>query len=248
MLRRVISATFVLALGTMLDACGHQVTPNVPGGESDLAGDIVVKFQTAGTLDFTGVTYVIAIDMCGTGVPYPNALATGYTSYTFAIFAGGGFGSTAEPLLYQYFLIPGSSGLTKVQVNTLTPSTASFVTPYQGNSNEFEFIFPRRDLNNPYNAPLPCPNSSATAGSDTTGVNAPPYLTAWTFNLLTFNPTTGTPLDSLGPGGPSDNQFSGIVVNTASTNFYTVNSAYTGPSLQNPGAQITYGEVDTYAL
>jgi hypothetical protein len=284
MLRRASSAAFALAL-VLVAACGHQVTPSPTSLNSDLAGHIQVKFQVNGTLDFSNVVYVIAIDSCGTGVPYPNAFATSYNSYTFAFLVGGGFGSTALPLLYQYYVNPNSSGnLTKLPVNNLNPSTTQFNPNYNGTGSEFEFTFLRSDIDNPLQIPLPCPNSTPLPSSSPTSTPTPtptvtagasptptaaasptasgatpspsptptptatafsPYLTNWTFNLMTFSPQQ-VPLDSLGYGGPTDNTFGGIVVNTLAQ--VSPNSFRSTPQSipQNPSAYIVYGEVDNY--
>jgi len=290
MFRRLSSFTLVLALSVLVASCGHQVTPSPT--TADLSGHITVKFQTNGALDFTNVTYVIAIDSCGSGVPYPNAFLSGYASYTFAFLVGGGTGSTALPELFQYYLNPSNTGnLTKLLVNNLNPSTTQFIPNYNGQSNEFAFTFLRSDLNNPFNVALPCPNSTpvpstspsttpttsptvsagasptatptgttasaaptaspspspiGTNGNDSTGVDVPPYLDNWTFNLMTFAPNGGGPLDSLGLYGPTDTSFSGIVVDTSTT---TTANSFRQPNVtppQLPAAYITYGEVDTY--
>jgi hypothetical protein len=292
MLRRLSSIAFVFAVSVLL-ACGHQVTPSPTFANSDLSGHITVKFETSGALDFTNVIYVIAIDTCGTGVPYPNAFLTGYASYSFSFLVGGGTGTTALPELEQYYLNNGSSGqITKLLVNNLNPSYVQFIPNYNGQNNEFAFTFLRSQLNNPEMVPLPCPDvtagpssspsafasgsptasptvapgtsptattsASATGTpsaspsptpsgvSDSTGVDVPPYLVNWTFNLMTFAPGTDTPLDSLGQYGPTDNTFSGIIVDTAILNepSYARGTPYQVPQLQ--AAYITYGEVDNY--
>ena len=271
---------FSLAL-LLVAACGHQVTPSLNlRTDNDLAGHIQVKFEVNGPLDFTNVTYLIAIDTCGTAVPYPQAYLTGFNSFTYAFLVGGGFGSTALPILFQYYVNPNSSGnLTKVQVNNLNPSTTQFVPNFNGQNNEFEFTFLRSDLNNPLGIPLPCPNSSlvsptpsavatptptmtpglspaATPSGPTPAPSASPtpsptpfnpYLTTWTFNLMTFAPSNPpTALDSLGFGGPTDATFQGIVVDT--TRFVEPNAPRgTAEAIpQNPSAYIIYGEVDNF--
>jgi hypothetical protein len=280
MLRRASSVTFALTL-VIVAACGHQVTPSPSVLNNDLSGHMQVKFGVNAPLDFNDVTYVIAIDMCGTGVPYPQALYTSYNSYTYAFLVGGGFGNTALPLLYQYYVNPNSSGsLTVLSVNNLNPSTTAFNPNYNGQNSEFEFTFLRSDLNNPLGIKLPCPGSTpvptisptatptvsagATPSASPTAVGvtpAPsptpsptpsavatafPYLTTWTFNLMTFAANHGPALDSLGYGGPTDNTFGGIVVNldqtAAATSFRNTPQAI--PQLQ--AAYITYGEVDNY--
>lgn len=290
MIRR-ISAALLLLTATFVVACGHQVTPNPPSAESDLSGYMQVKFGTSGPIDFTNVDYVIAIDLCGSGVPYPNAFASGsYSSYTYAFLVGGGFGSTALPRLFEYYLNPNSSGsLTKLPVDNLNPSTTQFVYPYQDQTNEFEFTFKRSSLNDPLGITPACPNSTAipatptpsasatptasagasptpsamasggaspsasptpsptgTGGDLSTGVSVPPYLTTWTFNFMTFSPSSLSPLDSLGLGGPTDTSFSGLPIYTPTVQTYVYNRPppYQVPS--NASAYITYAEVDSY--
>jgi hypothetical protein len=64
--------------------------------------------------------------------------------------------------------------------------------------------------------------------------------------MMTFD-RSGVPQDSLGPGGATDNTFSGIVVDTTTTDTQTYNKP-TGfaPPPSNPAAQLIYGEVDNY--
>jgi hypothetical protein len=242
-----------------------------------------VKFGVNAPLDFTDVTYVIAVDMCGTGVPYPQALYTGYYSYTFAFLVGGGFGSTALPLLYEYYVNPNSSGsLTLLPVNNLNPSTTAFNPNYNGQNSELEFTFLRTDLNNPLGIMLPCPGSTpaptisptatptVSAGATpsvsptplpsgvtpspsptptptpTAVATAFPYLSTWTFNLMTFAANHGPALDSLGYGGPTDNTFSGIVVDIDALQQQTYFRPTPQSIPQNQAAYITYGEVDNY--
>jgi len=284
MFRRAASAAFTLAF-VLVAACGHQVTPSPSAFNNDLSGHMQVKFQVNAPLDFTNVTYVIAVDMCGIGVPYPQAFLTSYNSYTFAFLVGGGFGSTALPVLEQYYINGAGGNFIKVPVNNLNPSTTQFIPAYAGNSNEFEFTFIRSDLNNPLGIPLPCPNSTiptatptasptatssptVAAGSSPTAVpfaagtatptasptpaptptavaTAFPYLTTWTFNLMTFAAGGGPPLDSLGEGGPTDQTYSGLVVDTTTTTEQNYNPQPLATP-QNPAADITYGEIDNY--
>jgi hypothetical protein len=62
---------------------------------------------------------------------------------------------------------------------------------------------------------------------------------------MTFAPNQ-TPLDSLGFGGPTDNTFSGIVVDTTQTVAPNVFRGTPQSIPQNPASYITYGEVDNY--
>jgi hypothetical protein len=204
------------------------VTPE-PFGD-DLSGHILVRMQTEGSLDFNGLTYMIAVDTCASGVPYPQAAFTGYKSYSYAFLLGAG-GGVAVPVLYQYYLNGGT--LTYVPINDLAPSTTQFVANSNGAGTQFELIFLRADLDNPDNIANPCPNG-----------NAP--LTTWTFNLMTYQ--NRVPLDSLGPQSSVDASFGGIVVDTTATDVQPFQRSLAGvvglPS--NPSAVITYGEVDNY--
>jgi hypothetical protein len=236
--RRLLAAAFLLVLAA---GCGHEVTP--PSLEGDLAGHIQVKFGVNGQLDFANVSYMIAIDTCGSGVPYPQAFATSYNSYTFAFLIGGGYGNTALPELLQYYVNPDSNGsFVAFPVDNLNYSTTQFVPNYNGQSSEFEFTFLRSDLDNPEHVLFPCPNSKRAPSPAPTIF---PYLRTWTFNLITLGPSR-TPLDSLGYYGATDDTFPGIVVDTTSRVSPAVfrPTPRTIPSSQ--AAYITYGEVDNY--
>ena len=280
MLRRASSIAFVLAVA-LVAGCGHQVTPspNLNGSNNDLSGHMTVKFQVDAPFDFTNVVYMIAIDTCGAGVPYPQAAFTGYSNYTFAFLIGGGFGNTALPVLYQYYLNSNSSGMIQsLPVDNLNQSTTQFIANYNGQGTEFSFTFLRSDLNNPLGVPLPCPNSVAPSATPTasptvlagptptptavpsgaatptatpspgptaTGFN--PYLTTWTFNLMTFSTShPPVPLDSLGLGGPTDTSFTGIVVDTTQTQSPSSFRGTPDSIRQNLASYITYGEVNNF--
>jgi len=241
MLRRVASVIFVAAVA-LVAGCGHQVTPNPLN--NDLSGDILVRLRTQATLDFNDFTYMIAIDTCGTGVPYPNAAFTGYKSYSYAFLIGSGF-NTALPELFEYYVNPNSSGsITYLLVNNLDPSTIQFNNNDNGQGNEMSLVFERALLANPLGIAQPCPNAT---GQPTPGPSASPFqgLTTWTFNLITFQ--NRVPQDSLGPGGASDTSFPGIVVDTTTTNTQTYNKPLGfAPPPNNPSAELIYGEVDNY--
>jgi hypothetical protein len=86
--------TFAIA-GALVAGCGHQVTPNPVA--DDLSGEILVRLRTSAPLDFNLFTYVIAVDTCGSGVPYPQPNLMATTSYTYGSFIGANF-NTAYPL------------------------------------------------------------------------------------------------------------------------------------------------------
>jgi hypothetical protein len=242
MLRRVASVTFAAAVA-LAAGCGHQVTPE-PNLNSNLSGHMLVRLRTSAPLDFNDFTYMIAIDVCGTGVPYPQAAFTGYNSYSYSFLVGAGF-NTALPELFEYYVNPNSSGsITYLPVNDLDPSTTQFNPNDNGQGNEFDLVFLRADLNNPLNLAKPCPNST-TAPSPSPSSPAPVQgLSSWTFNMITFQ--NRIPQDSLGNGGATDVTFPGLVVDTTTTNTQTYYKPGGVTVPANPAAQLIYGEVDNY--
>jgi len=231
---------FVAAVA-LVAGCGHQVTPSPLN--NDLSGDILVRLRTAAPLDFNDFTYMIAIDTCGTGVPYPQAAFTGYKSYSYAFLIGSGF-NTALPELFEYYVNPNSSGsITYLLVNNLNPSTIQFNPNDNGQGTELQLDFERALLANPLDIAQPCPSAT---GQPTPGPSASPFqgLTTWTFNLITFQ--NRIPQDSLGPQGANDQSFQGIVVDTTTTNIQTYNKPGGLPVPANPAAQLVFGEVDNY--
>ncbi len=238
MFRRFASIGFAAAVALVV-GCGHQVTPSPV--TNNLSGEILVKLRTAGQQDFNNVTYMIAVNTCGSGVPYPQAALTGYKNYSYGFFVGAGY-NTALPQLWEYFVNSSSSGtITSVLVNNLDPTTTQFTPNDNGQGNEFQLIFQRADLYNPLNVAEPCP-----PGGPTPSPSSSPFqgLSTWTFNMITFQ--NRIPQDSLGNGGATDNTFPGIVVDTTTTNTQTYNKPSGQVAPNNPAAQLIYGEVDNY--
>jgi hypothetical protein len=159
MLRRAAIASFAVA-ALLVVACGHQVTPSPTAANNDLSGRLVVKFQVNGTLDFTNYTYAIIIDTCGNGTPYPQAYQTTFNSFSYGFFIGGKFGA-ALPELIEYFVNPNSNGQIQYVAVPENSSLEQFTPNYNSQSNEFELIFSRAELDNPLNQAQPCPNITA---------------------------------------------------------------------------------------
>jgi len=251
MLRRAAAIPFAVALA--FAGCGHQVTPSPT--TTDLSGDLVIDFETSGSLDFQNVTYLIAVDTCGNGVPYPQAELTGFQSYSYGFFVGGQFGA-ALPKLFQYYLNPNGSGqFISVQVLSLNPSTTQFVPNLGNQPNEFQLTFPRSDFENPLAVPQPCPNTAglATASpSATPSAGASPAPTAtpvgqattWIFNFITVQ--NNQPVDSLGIGGANDTSFQGVSVDTTTNNSQQIVRAAGSQMPSNPSAAIIGGEIQNF--
>lgn len=271
-LRGAALAVFALAVSVVV-ACGHQVTPNPP--TSVLSGDVVVRFRVNGNFDFNDYTYAIAIDTCGAGTPLPQALLTGFKSYSYVFFVGAAY-NIANPELYEYFVNTNSSGSITRQMVRFDPSLVFFNPNDNTQGTEFELIFPRDQLANPLNQTTPCanlpsvsvspipstsPGASPTATSTATlapgaspspspGPTPNPYpttqaQTTWYFNFLIFQGTQV--LDSLGPGGATDVTYSSAYIDTSTYDDLPVYKIVGGGGVQgNPSAQLSGGEIINY--
>jgi hypothetical protein len=192
---------------------------------------MLIRVSVAGTLDFTNVEYLIVFNTSGSGQePYPNALETGFVNYSYALVFGGPAG-LVEPQLLQYFInTGGASGLGVVQ-RPLAPQLIQFQPSFT--SNEFQVVFDRSILN------LPSP--TAPVGASPAPTTAPQQT--WNINFITVNPSNsitapGTPIDSMGLGGPTDATFN-LPVDTALGFNQTALKPVGGPVPSNPNAQLT---------
>jgi hypothetical protein len=271
-LRGAALVVFALAVSLVV-ACGHQVTPNPP--TSVLSGDVVVRFRVNGNLDFNDYTYAIVVDTCGAGTPLPQALFTGFKSYSYGFFVGASYG-VGQAQLFEYFVNPNSSGQI-LSHNIPGSASLEYFNPNNNNQgNEFEVIFPRAQLANPYGVPQPCANlppvsvsptpstssgTSPTATSTATlapgaspspspGLTPNPYpttqaQTTWYFNFFIFQGTQV--LDSLGPGGATDVTYSSAFIDTNTYDDLPVYKIVGGGAvLGNPSAQLSGGEIINY--
>jgi hypothetical protein len=272
-LRLTAIVIFVFA-ATLVAACGHQVTPNPP--TSDLAGNVVVRFRVNGTLDFNDYTYAIIIDTCGGATPYPQALFTGFNSYSYGFFVGASYG-VGQPQLFEYFVNPNSSGQILSHNIPGSASLEFFNQNDNGQGNEFELIFPRAQLANPFNQAQPCPNippiavspmPSSSPGASPTATTAAtiapgtspspsptptpnPYPTTqaqtnWAFNFMIYQGSQA--LDSLGGGGATDNTYHGAIIDTNTYDDVPVYKVVgaNGGVQGNPAAQLSGGEIINY--
>jgi hypothetical protein len=216
--------------------------------------------------------YVIVFNTTGNGQePYPQALLTGFTNYSFAFVVGGPTGLAALPQLLQYYLQPGtSSGIETFQVSIPT-NLINFIPNLvsNGSGGEFDITFARSLLYGinpggtpaatgaPSASPSPTPTVTATATA-TAGGTASPTATAtatvnplvqattaaqvnWNINFIVANASTGTPVDSMGLGGADDTSFT-YTVNTTTA----VDNVYTKPvniQVSDPAAQLSGYEV-----
>jgi hypothetical protein len=257
MLRRIGLASFVAAVALVV-ACGHQVTPEPNlDTNNNLAGKMVIRFRTNGPLNFNTYTYAIVIDTCGVGAPLPNVYGTSFFGYSYSFLTGGSYG-TAIPALLQYIITPGSSNSLNGQPVILSSTNTELILNSNGQGNEYEIVFTREQLDNPLGVTQPCPNitpaptaspvSPAPTGATPTPTSQPTTSAQqyWYFNFYTINATNKTIIDSLGIGGPTDNTFNGVGVETGTTNSNPVFKATGGAEPSDPSAQIQGGEIDNY--
>jgi hypothetical protein len=68
----------------------------------------------------------------------------------------------------------------------------------------------------------------------------------WYFNFFTLNTAASQVVDSLGPGGPTDDSYDAPAIDTNSTNQYPVFKAAGNTPPTDTSAQIEGGEIDNY--
>jgi len=253
----------VVVVAMILAACGRQVTGlGAPDAGSIQSGHMLIRFRVAGQLDFVNVEYLIIFNTTGNGIePYPQANLTGYQNYSFA-FVVGGNQYTSEPLLYQYYLAPGTTSGIQLFRITIPPQLINYVPNSGGNPSgggEFTINF---DRSLPYGvnpggsptpaatatpttspSPTPTPSPGATAVA-TLNPNVQPTTQAqqtWAINFITAQPN-GVPIDSMGVGGPTDTTFS-YTVNTTTSVDNVVTKAVGASTPSNPSAQLQGFEV-----
>ncbi len=258
----------VVIVAIILAACGRQVTGlNAPnGGDNSIqSGHMLIRFRVVGQLDFTNVQYLIVFNTNGNQVePLPQAYLTGFANYSFALVVGGNQ-AASQPLLFQYYLAPGTaSGLSVIRV-TIPPQLINYVPNSGGNPSgggEFTINFDRSLLYgvNPGGSPTPTapvitptatatplPNASPTvaaSASPTLNPNVQPTTAAqhvWAINFITTDPS-GVPEDSIGLGGPTDTTYANSIDTTQ-----FIDKIYTKPvgsgTLGNGSAQLQGYEI-----
>ena len=225
-----------------ISGCGRQVTGlNIPNSSGIVpVGQTLIRFETAGQLDFQNVTYLIVFNTSGNDQqPY----AQGYQNSDFKTWSaffivGGGQGFANFPGLYQVFQNPASGNGDKVQVQ-IPQGAVNFQTSIPNASAQFGFqiTFNRclLDLPPPSANPPPPISSNRVCPPNT-------YIaTNWNVSIFTLD-RNNNPIDSLGTTSPSDTnyKFAFDTATLVNTNFFKPGS---GITVQNPSARITGIEV-----
>jgi hypothetical protein len=223
-------------------ACGRIVTVPKTGSTGGLvpAGNMFIRYRTAGPLDFANLRYLVVFNTSGNGItPYaPNILNTSYLNYSF-ILVFGGTTLGAQVALLQVIPTGTTNGFQTV-VLQLNPQ---FVTAFNANSsgqgNEFTFTF-NRLLLTPLAAASPTPAATSTPNAAPTLLSGVSSL--WAINAFSAD-VNDQPIDAISFNGITDQTFSGFVVNTLAAFDNPVNKAPGATQVTNPSAQITAVEI-----
>lgn len=245
----------VLMASMAMASCGRIVTlPKTSNGGLAPSGDLFIRVQTLGALDFVNVNYVVIFNTSGNGQePYATSFAS-YTNYSFALLFGGSNLSGATYSLLQVVPTGTAAGFQTLSIPIQTQYVTSFNLISTGTVvNGFTFTFNRQLLNipnplasaTPSPAPSPSPASSPTPSG--TPTLAPGQSSLWNLNFFTVtsstSPTPGQPIDAISNNGISDTTFLCEVDTTQL--FDKVFSKPNPPPVQvaNPSAQIMAVEV-----
>lgn len=238
--RRLVTAV-VVAVMIGLSGCGRQVTGlDLPSGTTIApVGDTLIRFETAGPLDFQDFSYLIVFNTTGNGQqPYAQGLNTDFKNWSAYFIVGGGSNFANNPVLEQVFQDPSSG--TPRNFNVPIPAgTLTFqpTVPTASAANGFQITFNNCLLDL---AP-PGPTGTPIVSSNR---QCPPYnfvATMWNVSLFTLD-RNGSPVDSLGVNGPNDTSYR-FQFDTASSAPQNEFKPASGSTVQNSSAQITGVEV-----
>lgn len=239
-MRRLVTAVVVAAMMT-LSGCGRQVTGlDVPSGNGLVpVGQTLIRFETAGPLDFQNLTYLIVFNTTGNNQqPYALGYNTDFRNWSAFFIVGGGANFANAPNLLQVYQNP-SNGAAQTYNVTIPTGTVTFQTtiPTANSPYGFQITFNRCLLDLPVPSGTPQPPVTVNR-------TCPPYTyiaTNWNVSLFTVD-RTGAPVDSLGTNGPNDTSYK-FGFDTA----FDVNQNYFKPvsntTVSNPSAQIVGIEV-----
>jgi hypothetical protein len=235
-MRRLVRAVVVAAM-IGLSGCGRQVTGlDLPSGSAIApVGDSLIRFETAGPLDFQNFTYIIVFNTTGNQQqPYAQGLNSDFKNWSAFFVVGGGAGFANNPQLEQVYQDP-SSGTPRTFNVPIPAGTLSFqpTVPTASAANGFQITFNNclLDLAPPTSTGTPIVSSNRLC---------PPYTqiaTYWNVSLFTLD-RTGSPVDSLGVNGPSDTSYR-FQYDTASNASQNSFKPASGSTVQNASAQIT---------
>jgi hypothetical protein len=233
---RKFGFSLVLLTAVIVAACGKQVTPNPPNsGPGGLSpGFMSVKFDVAGTFNFSSYRYFIVFNTTENGLtPLTNPQQNNWAAYSYSLEVGGNGGGTFANA-FEYLRSQNCSTCVPAYIPLITTPTQFQYTPNSnGTGTEFTIIFQPVIFNG---VATPSPGASATPA---------PVKPIWTFNAFTTQPNTNAVLtfvDSLGTFGPTDTTFQSPNLNV-NTQFDQVIYALDGDAQIDPAAQIVSVEI-----
>jgi hypothetical protein len=231
----------VVAAMLIISGCGRQVTGlNAPNGNALLPeGQTLIRFDTAGQLDFANVAYLIVVNAAGNDQqPTAQGYNSDFKNWSYFFIVGGAAGVATNPPLYQIYQDPVSGGSKAFQLTYPSNSVNFQATIPSGNSAfGFQITFNRCLLDQPVPSASPPPITS-------TNRVCPPYLYSaplWNVSLFTLD-RSSNPIDSLSTTNPNSADYkfdfdTSVLINK---NYF---KPATNTALSNPGAQITGIEV-----
>jgi hypothetical protein len=227
-----------------ISGCGRQVTglDQLNGGAVVPAGQTLIRFETAGQLDFQNLTYLIVFNTSGNGQqPYAQGYNTDFKNWSYMFVIGGGSNFANAPGLLQVYQDPSSGSARTFQI-TIPTGTVNFQASIPSGNSQFGFqiTFNRCLLDNPPpSANPPPPVSSNRVCGPYTYINQ-----VWNVSLFTLD-STQSPKDSLSPNGPTATDYtfsidtSTLVQPPTGTRFKPgSNSGTNNPSAQIVGVEI----------
>ncbi len=213
---------------------------NAPNGNALVPeGQTLIRFDTAGPLDFANVAYLIVFNTAGNDQqPTAQGYNSDFKNWSYFFIVGGASGVASAPSLFQLYQDPVNGGPKPYQL--IYPSNSvNFQTsiPTGNSSFGFQITFNRCLLDEPVPSASPPP-------INTTNRTCPPYAfsqSLWNISLFTLD-RGSNPIDSLSTTGPTSADYK-FDIDTSTL----VNKNYSKPAnnttVQLPGAQITGIEV-----
>ena len=258
MLRKLILFVAVSALA--LGSCGHQVTPDRSTGPGGLSsGQIQLKFNTAGALDFTNFWYVFAINTgqnaSQVGEPY-GLFANqqqNWRNEDFQVIVSAQNGVPAAAIIPFVNSVGGNGQSIKVPLQPIIYSPQSVVVNpnCNGTGTQFCVTLTRSVLSPPpgSGSPSPSPTASSSSGCTSSSPSPAPTGTATASPSPSPTPTgspTSSPTGSPSPSGGCIWYINWWVAQAGTPNAPVSTSLiYDAPGLQPPTDQTFSFTIDT---
>ena len=158
---RRLGMVVVVAAMLVISGCGRQVTGlNAPTANQLVPeGQTLIRFDTAGTLDFANVQYLIVINTTGNDQqPTAQGYNSDFKNWSYYFIVGGAAGVASNPPLYQIYQDPVNGGPLPYQLTYPSNSVNFQASIPSGNSSfGFQITFNRCLLDEPVPSASPPP-------------------------------------------------------------------------------------------